>query len=123
MTGPLDDGRILINPTFVRSSDARVFYEEGGCWWWAPLRVRRRSGGIAHKRNGLEGQLAAREKLLPKPGRMCRQLEGGQLSVMNVCLDREEQVVAAGVVPVFDRRPHGTDPPGHQLICLTRTRK
>jgi hypothetical protein len=54
---------------------------------------------------------------------MCGQLEGGQLSVMNVCLDGEEQVVAAGVVPVFDRRTHGTDPTGHQLICLTRTRE
>jgi hypothetical protein len=90
---------------------------------WAPLLVQRRSGGIAHKRNGLEGELAARKKLLPESGWMCRQLERGQLSVMNVCLDGEEQVVAACVIPVFDRRTHGPDPAGHQFICLTRTRK
>jgi hypothetical protein len=42
---------------------------------------------------------------------------------MNVCLDGEEQVVAAGVVPGFGRRTHGPDPSGHQLVCLAGTRE
>ena len=83
----------------------RVLCHTGAIVWVPPACAPRRLGGIAHERNGLEGEFAAREKLLPEPGRLCRQRERGQLAVVDVGLDGEEQVVASGVVPVFGGAP------------------
>ena len=43
--------------------------------------------------------------------------------MVDVALDGEEGVVAAGVVPVFGSGAHDADPAGHELVGLARARE
>ena len=70
--------------------------------------------------DGIEREFAAAGEPLAQPGRLGWQRQRRQLAVVDVGLDGEEQVVAAGVVPVLGGRAHDPDPAGHQLVCLSR---
>ena len=61
-------------------------------------------------------RVIAAGQLLARARRERGERERGERAVVDVGLDGEEDVVAAGVVPLVWRAAHGADPSGHHPV-------